>query len=390
MTEAQRRRGFAIVAAAFAVTMAGTTLPTPLYPIYQHELGFSGLTITVIFATYAAGVIAALILFGNLSDQIGRKRTLLPGLACSAASAVTFLLAHGLAPLLLGRFLSGLSAGIFTGTATATLVDLAAEDGRDRAALVATIANMGGLGLGPPFAGVIAELLPDPLRLVFAIHLGLVCACGLALAAFAPEPREVGPLKIRPRGLEVPAEVRIAFVRASIAGFAGFAVLGLFTAVAPAFLGQILGVTNHAAVGLVVLIIFAGSVAGQLGRRRFEDRTALAGGCAGLIAGMAVLVSGLQTEHLWLVIVAAVVAGAGQGLSFAAGLAMVAGGAPADRRAATTSSLFVVTYVAISLPVIGVGLLAQATSLKAAGTIFGAAVAVLAAIAAASLVRDRR
>ena len=149
-----------------------------------------------------------------------------------------------------------------------------------------------------------------------------------------------------------------------------------------------LGVTDHAAVGLVVFVIFLASMSGQLGRRAVSDRAALAGGCFGLIAGMALLVAGLRSETLGLVIAAAIVAGAGQGLSFAAGLAMVAGGAPADRRAATTSSLFVVTYVAISLPVIGIGLLAQATDLKVAGTVFGAAVALLAAIAAATLVRD--
>ncbi len=85
---------------------------------------------TVIFAVYAGGVIAALLLFGNLSDSIGRRRALLPGLALSAASAVIFLLADGLPLLLVGRVLSGLSAGIFTGTATATLVDLGA--GRER------------------------------------------------------------------------------------------------------------------------------------------------------------------------------------------------------------------------------------------------------------------
>ena len=69
---------------------------------------------------------------------------------------------------------------------------------------------------------------------------------------------------------------------------------------------------------------------------------------------------------------------------------MVAGGAPADRRAAVTSSLFVVTYVAISLPVVGVGLLADATDLVEAGTVFAGLVALLAAGAALSLVRSQR
>jgi MFS family permease len=108
--------GFAAAAYAFAVTMVGTTLPTPLYPLYQQRYGFSELTITIIFATYAAGVIAALLLAGRLSDETGRRPVLLAGLAFSALSAIAFLLADGLALLLVGRILSGISAGIFTGT----------------------------------------------------------------------------------------------------------------------------------------------------------------------------------------------------------------------------------------------------------------------------------
>ena len=390
MTTPSRTRAFAIVAFAFVVAMAGTTLPTPLYPIYEEQFGFSGVTVTVIFATYAVGVIAALVLFGNLSDRIGRKRVLAPGLLAGALSAVCFLLADGLPLLLVGRFLSGLSAGIFTGTATATLVDLAPGGDRDRASLVATIANMGGLGLGPPLAGLFAETLPDPIRLVFLAHLLLLGVAALGLRAIAEPTDAHGPFAIRPRGFEVPPEVRASFIRASVAGFAGFAVAGLFTAIAPAFLGQVLDVTNHLVIGLVVMCLFAGSIAGQVLRRRVDDRVALAGGCATLIAGMAILVTSLQLESVALMVLAAVVGGAGQGLSFAAGLALVAGGAPADRRAAVTSSLFVVTYVAISLPVVGVGLLADATDLVEAGTVFAGIVAVLAAGAALSLVSGPR
>ncbi|MEA2248680.1 MAG: hypothetical protein QOH46_3209, partial [Solirubrobacteraceae bacterium] len=158
-----------MASAGFALTIAmlGTTLPTPLYALYRERFGFSELMITVIFATYAAGVIASLLLFGRLSDQVGRRRMLLPGLALAALSAIAFLIADGLALLLVGRVLSGLSAGIFTGTATATLMDLAAPERRARATLVATVANMGGLGCGPLLAGLLSEWAGSPLRLVF-------------------------------------------------------------------------------------------------------------------------------------------------------------------------------------------------------------------------------
>src|SRR5581483_5271831 len=118
------------VAYAFTVTMLGTTLPTPLYPIYQSHIHFSALIVTVVFATYGIGVLASLLLLGPLSDQVGRRRILLPGLVLAAVSSIVFLVAHDLPLLFVGRALSGLSAGVFTGTATAALLDLAPPQAR--------------------------------------------------------------------------------------------------------------------------------------------------------------------------------------------------------------------------------------------------------------------
>jgi MFS family permease len=373
--------GFTAVAYAFAATMLGTTLPTPLYVLYRAHFGFSELMITVIFATYAAGVIAALLLFGRLSDEIGRRRTLLPGLALSALSAVCFLSAHGLALLLVGRVLSGLSAGIFTGTATATLVDLAPANARERATFVATAANMGGLGLGPLVAGLLVQWAGLPLRLSFWVDLA-VLAPAVALLWFIAEPHPGrGRLRIRPQGVSVPAEIRMPFIQAGIAGFAGFGVLGLFTAVSPAFLAEVLHEPSHALLGVIVFAVFLASTAGQLAVTWSSARIALPAGCAILIAGMGLLGLSLATSSLALLVAGGVVAGFGQGLGFRAGLSGINDAAPEERRAEVASSFFVVAYVAISIPVIGEGLLAQATTLRTAGLVFAAVVALLAAVA---------
>jgi MFS family permease len=385
-----RRAAFAVAAYAFAVTMLGTTLPTPLYGLYQAKFGFSQLMITVIFATYAAGVITALLLFGRLSDQIGRRRALLPGLALSALSAVAFLLADGLAPLLLGRVLSGLSAGIFTGTATATLVDLADPEHQGRATLVATVANMGGLGCGPLLAGSIAQWSGAPLQVPFWVDLVLLVPAAAGVWAM-PETVERNPApRLVPQGLQVPVEIRAIFIRASLAAFAGFAVLGLFTAVAPAFLTEVMGVSSHAVVGLVVFSVFAASAAGQvsLGTAVPASR-ALPFGCAGLIGGMALLALGLADSSLALLEAGGLVAGFGQGLSFRAGLASVNAKSPTEKRAEVASSFFVVAYVAISIPVVGVGLLTETAGLRTAGLVFAGVVATLSGVVLALLARDR-
>lgn len=381
-----RRAAFVVTAYAFAVTMVGTTMPTPLYPLYGARFGFSELIITVIFATYAVGVLASLLLFGSLSDQIGRRPVLMLGLGFSAVSAVAFLIAASLGLLLVGRLLSGFSAGIFTGTATATLVDLAPEERRAQATLVATLVNMAGLGLGPLLAGIAAQWGPLPLRLTFWIDAALLIPA-FAGVLVMPEPVAVrSQRKLRIQPLSVPAPVRQIFVRASLAAFAGFAVLGLCTAVLPAFLGA-LGVKSHALIGLVVFAAFCGSAAGQLLLEAMTPAAALPRGCGGLILGMGVFALGLATSTIAPLVIGASLAGMGQGLSFRAGLASVNVASPADRRSEVASTFFVVAYVAISLPVVGEGVLAEVAGLQAAGLVFAGAVAALAAAVLVLLAR---
>ncbi|GAA4537682.1 MFS transporter [Pseudonocardia xishanensis] len=379
----------AAVAAAFLVTMIGTTLPTPLYPLYAERFGFGGFVVTVVFATYAVGVAAALVLFGGLSDRIGRRPVLAAGLAFALLSSLVFLVPAEWA-LFVGRFLSGLSAGIFTGTATAAILDLAPGDVKPRAGLVAAAVNILGLGLGPVVAGALAEYALRPLDLSYLVHAAAVVVVA-ALLWWVPETVTSRGFRIEPlRVGGVPAEVRGTFVRAAIGGFAGFAVLGLFTAVSPSLLGQELGVTNHLAVGLVVFSMLGSSAVGQVLSARVSERIALPVGCAVLAVGAVLIGAAVGAGVLWLLVTGAVVAGAGQGMSFRAGLGAVGAAAPADVRGTVVATFFVVLYVAISMPVVGVGAAAQAVGLVQAGVVFAGLVALLAAVAAVLTLRAAR
>ena len=379
-----------LVAVAFLVTMLGATLPTPLYPLYEAELGFGGVTVTLIFATYAVGVAAALIFTGRLSDQIGRRAVLLPGLALAVISSAVFLIPDSVTALFVGRVFSGLSAGIFTGTATAMLVDLAPQGKQARYSLLAACVNMLGLGLGPVLAGALAEYAPLPLDLPYLVHIALVLVTAVGLW-FVAEPVDVpdGPVHWAPQRLGVPPEVRGVFVRAAIAGFAGFAVLGLFTAVSPSFVAQVLRIENHLVTGLVVFTLLGASTIGQVASSRLAERPALIVGSAGLVVGVLVVGLSIATASLVLLIVGAVVAGVGQGMSFRAGLGAVNAGTPAARRSEVASSFFLVLYVAISLPVIGEGIASAAFGLVPAGVAFSLVVAVIAAVAFVSLLFQR-
>lgn len=379
---------FWLVALALAVSMIGTTLPTPLYVIYQQQLGFSTMVITLLFATYAAGVLLTLVVVGHASDDLGRRPLLLAGLACAALSSVVFLLAHDLPLLFVARLLSGFCAGIFTGTATATLIDLSPRRG-SRGTLVATAFNMGGLAIGPLLAGLLAQFAPLPLRLPFWVVLGLTL---VAVAAVWTIPETVPASErkgFRFRLPEVPPQVRSAFVPAATAGFAGFAVLGLFAAVAPSIVGQLLHEPSHALSGAIVFAVFGTSALGQVALSGRIGPRGLHVGCALLIVGMGLLAASLAAGSLALLIAAAIVAGLGQGLSFHAGLDAVSAKAPADLRGTVASSFFIVMYLGLAVPVIGEGAAESGLGLRTAGIVFSGVVAALAAVALATLIPSR-
>ena len=381
-----RTTGFVLIAYAFLVTMLGATLPTPLYPLFSQRYSLGELMVTVIFAAYAFGVIAGLLAFGELSDVIGRKPVLLAGLVLSAVSAFLFVFADSLVPIFAGRVISGLSAGLFTGTGTATLVDLVPGDRRRLASFVAVVVNLGGLGLGTLLAGLLADYCRSPLRLPFIVDLGLLAPAFVGVL-LAPESVRRQRFRLRLQRLSVPEEVHAVFVRGGAAGFGSFAVAGVFSAVAPAFLGEVLGRTSHTLAGLVVFVLFGGSIVGQLAVPRLSDRRALASGCVLLIAGAGLLALALAIESLATLLASSVVLGLGQGLVIGAGLAAINQRAPVEQRGETASSFFVVMYVGLSVPVIGTGIAAHSLGLRTAGIAFSAAVAALVLAVLASLAR---
>lgn len=369
------RVGFWLIAGAFAIVMTGTTLPTPLYPVYEQRFAFAPVLITVIFAVYALGVILGLLLFGHLSDEIGRRRVLMPGVVFSALSAIAFLLAGGLTALFAGRILSGVSAGIFSGAATAALIDLVAEERRRLAATLAVAANMGGLAGGPLISGFFAQYAPLPLRLPYALDLVLVAGAVIATWA-APEtvPATSKRIRLRLQRLRLPTEIRGIFIKATIAGAGAFAVSGLFSAVAPSFLATVLHDPNHLLAGFVVSLVFALSALGQIAVERVPGAAALAIACAVLIAGVGTLAIAIAGESLVSLLISASLAGFGMGLALGFGLAQI-NEQLSEHRGEVTATYFVLLYVGLSVPVIAVGLISSAIGLSAAGLIFCAVVA---------------
>ena len=373
----RRRVAFWLLAFVFATAMLGTTLPTPLYVIYQAQWHFSAAMVTVIFAVYGAAVLATLLLAGRSSDQAGRRPVLAVALGVSALSAVAFIFAPDEGVLLVGRVLSGLSAGLMTGTATAALSELIPAWAGRRASLVATAANMGGLGLGPLIAGLFAQYAPHPTTLVFEVYLAILAVAGLS-SRFVPEtvsPRHRPALRFA--GLGIPERGRGQFIAAAVAGFAAFALLGLFSSLVPGFIGGVLHQGSHAVQGAVVFGIFAVGTVTQVALSRFSSRRVVLAGLGLFLAALALIVAALAQAAMALFLAGTVVGGVAVGAIFLGSLATVNRLAPPERRGQAISAFFVACYAGLIIPVVGVGVLSGFTGTFPAVLAFSLLLAVL-------------
>jgi MFS family permease len=368
-----RRRGLGLwaVALAFTATLAFSTVPTPLYALYQERDGFSTFVITVIFAAYAVGVVVSLFLAGHVSDWLGRRRTLVPAVLLSVLSAIVFLLWRDVPGLLVARFLSGLSVGVVTATATAYLTEL--HEHPARAQRIATAANLGGLGLGPIVAGVLAATVAAPLTIPF-LAFAIVLAVAAVLVALAPETvdRPDPAPAYRPQRVAVPDEARSTFLAAAIGAAAAFAAFGLFTSLAPSFLAGTLHHSSRVLAGVPAFAAFEAAVVAQIAAASWSAQRLTRNGSGFLAAGLVLTVLAVWLPSLALFLIGGVVAGVGAGLVFKGGLMTVSGLAAPERRAEVLAGYFLAGYVGLSVPVLGLGVLDQLLEPKVALLIFAA------------------
>jgi len=250
-----RRSGFWAVAFAFLVVMAFATLPSPLYGLYRQRDGLSTITITIVYAIWAASTIAALIAVPYIVERIGRRGVMLAAVATMMVAAGELALWKALPGLLLGRLLTGVSVGLAAGTAITYLIELRlradpnASPGAPRT--IGTSVNVGALGIGPLVAGCLAAWASHPLTLSYLVWIGLGA---VALVGLAAAPETGAPAAARaPFSVTLPAP-------AGAATLAAFAANGLFAGLSGLILATTFHHGSHALAGATLFIVFTAGV----------------------------------------------------------------------------------------------------------------------------------
>lgn len=377
-----QRHAFAIQASLPVSFLAGSSVPTPLYPLYQAGWGMSAMSVTIVFGVYALAVLAALLVAGRLASHLGRRPVLLATIAAQILAMLVMATAHGIGTLLLGRVIQGLATGAAVGAIGAALLDL----DRARGAIANAIAPIMGTALGALVAGLLVHFLPAPLQLSYACMAAVFLLQGAAVAGI-PETvtRRAGAwASLRPE-LQVPHSARGAMVAAVPVLMACWAMLGFYGSLGPALIRHVFLVDPSLYGGVA---LFAVSITGAmtvLCFRNASTRTLMRLGTLGIAMGTALALLSVWTGWVALYGVATVLVGAGFGTGFQGAIRIVIAPVEPHQRAGVLSTLYVVCYLSMGVPAViaGASIVAGATLIATAMT-FGTVAFVLALFAFAA------
>ncbi|MEU9201224.1 MFS transporter [Streptomyces sp. NPDC048332] len=374
------------VTAVFVLSNAAT----PLYVLWQRDIGFSKGTLTVVFAFYIVGLLGSLLVSGVLSDRIGRKPVLLPALALALVACLIFATATSVIALIVARLFTGIAVGAAVSAGMAAVTDVAGPERKRIAALLASCAMVFGAGLGPFLAGLLSETLPAPTVTVFVVEAVL-----LVTAVFAVLRMPVRRPASRAKGawVRIPAVPRGSGrqLAQGIAVFApGITATSFVLSLGPSLLSGLLGTTSRIVAGVMAFAMFLAATGVQFAVQHLRRRTILTAGAAGTMMSMIALVIAVHASSVQILVVSALLAGAGQGMGQLGGLSLLNAGVPPQRLAEANAALNVGGYALAGVLPVSAGYLSDAVGLTGGATVFGVVLMSLAVIGGLVVLVGRR
>ena len=378
-----RAAAFRVSAAVVAHTLWTSAAPALSYPLYAARWHLTPTVTTGMFAVYPVAVVLTLLLFGNLSDHVGRRLPMLAGVASSLAGVLLFALAPGVGWLYAGRALMGLGVGLSAGPSTAALVEFSRPGEAGRANVVATAATAFGVGMATLLGGALIQYAPWPLHLNFLVLAALLAAL-LATAWFLPRPATRPSLAAwRPGAVRVPRSIARAFATSATAVTAGYVQGALMLSLGCQIARELVGSANMLVNGTVIALFAIVTAATALVARRMPGPLAVATGGLAAAVSMALLLVAAHERLLGVFLLASALQGAGYSLLFLGGLTIANVHAPVEHRAGTISAVYLIAYLLMGAVALVLGVVATHFGLAAAIAVGAPAITALSLLAAA-------
>jgi len=373
------RAAFLLLASITVSFLAGSLAPTPLYPVYQAEWGFSALTTTEIFSVYALALLASLLVAGRLSDHVGRRPVLIVATLVQAVVMLMFATADGVSALMLARIVQGIATGAALGAVGAGMLDL----DKARGPVANAVAPPLGTGAGGLLAGLLVHYLPAPTLLVYFV-LALVFVMQAVGVVFMAETvtRRAGAVASLVPQFSVPVAARAPMLIAVPVLVAAWSLAGLYGSLIPGLTRSVFGFDPSLASGIAAFAFAGSGAAAVLALGSRTPRTAMAYGALALVVGTAAAMGALGAQSATGFFLATALAGSGFGAGFQGAVRTVLPTAKAHERAGVLSVVFVVSYLAMGIPAIAAGFfVSHGGALLPTAQYFGAVVAALASFA---------
>ena len=369
-----------------ALVSASSSAATPLYRLYQESMHLTPLMITLVFAVYAISLLAALLTLGGLSDYVGRRPVILGGLVLNAAAMIVFAHAGTVGELIAARAVQGFCVGMTTTAFGAAIIDT----NRNQGPLLNSITAFIGLMVGAAGAAALVTFAPDPLHLVYEVLLGITVVM-IVLLWWMPESvsRKSGALASLWPQVRVPRQSSAVLLRLTPATVATWALGGFHMSLMPTVVATAMGVGSTWIPGLVLpALLLTGTFAVAL-FRNWEAARLILIGTGALCVGVAVTLLGIQQRHVGILFAGTMIAGIGFGASFSGSLRALLPTAEAHQRAGLLSALYVISYLAFSLPAVAAGLSVPWVGLLTVVYVYGAMVMGLAVISMVASLRSK-
>jgi len=383
------RAAYRLAGGVIGLGLFASVTPTPLYGTYSVLWHFSPLTLTLIYATYAFGVLATLLLAGGVSDEVGRRPVLLVALAGLMGASLLYLFADSAAWLFAARGLQGLATGAALSAASASLLDLHPRRDPAGVALANATATAGGLGLGMLVSSSLVQIGWYPRLLPYLVLLALVTTAFVG-AYLIPEPvRTRGRFRLTVQRPRVPAVVRRPFLLAALAVLSSWSIGALFFSLGPALAAHLFHTSNAIVAGSGVVALTASALVSQLLTGRSAPWLAAGAGSIGLAAGTVLIVVAAATDSGPTYLAGSILGGIGFGAAFFGALRALVAKIPAQHRAAVMAAFYVVAYGSLSVPAVLAGVVVTHISLQSTFEIFGSVVAAIGLVVAFEAWRQR-
>ena len=372
-----RRATFWSAASVLALCLWASAAASVLYPTYAADWHLPSVVITSVFGTYPLTLLIVLLFFGGVSDFVGRRRTMLFGIALIAVSAVLFAVAPNVGWLFAARALQGVGTGFAIGAASAKLVENNISKNPRFASSLTTASTATGLTLALLLSGILAQLAPLPLVLSFVL-LFVLAVGAFVFVALTPDDRAAARTdRWRPAPIHVARGTVRPFIVATLSVSVAYTVGALFLSLGSTMARELTHTTNLVVIGATLALssLFIGVTALLI--QRLHAHLAVVIGGAVSIAGLAIMAATAASGSLWSLLAWAVVGGIGYSIAFTGGLALLNRTAPPEHRGATLSLLYLFSYVFQAVAAIGAGALATAIGLGPAIGIVAPLVGVL-------------